>query len=74
MTCLFKSRRWLLLLLLFTFCFPACFVTRAADAPETVLTNALQVRALKRDAADRHFPVKLSGVVMGEAEPEGRRS
>ena len=72
MTCLFQSRRWLLLLLLFTFCFPRCFVGRAADAPETVLTNALQVRALKRDAADRHFPVKLSGVVMGEAEPEGR--
>jgi signal transduction histidine kinase len=36
-----------------------------------VLTNAMQVRALNQAEAARHLPVRLHGVVLGEAEPGG---
>ena len=35
------------------------------------LTNAAAVRALTQSEASEHFPVRLRGVVIGEAEPEG---
>lgn len=38
---------------------------------ESVLTNAHQVRALTPQEAARPHPVRLRGVVIGEAEPEG---
>jgi signal transduction histidine kinase len=46
--------------------------TRSTVAPPPVcLTNAAQVRALKPAEAARHLPVRLRGVVIGEAEAGG---
>jgi signal transduction histidine kinase len=38
---------------------------------DTVLTSAAQVRALSEDEARRALPVRLRGVFIGEADPEG---
>src|SRR5262245_22087710 len=71
MTRLFKNPwRWLVGLIFG--CLLAACASRAADLPVTVLTNAFQVRGLKRQDAARPFPVKLSGVVIGEAVPDLR--
>jgi signal transduction histidine kinase len=37
-----------------------------------VLTNAAQVRALSQAQAAQHFSVRLRGIVIGEAEPDGQ--
>jgi signal transduction histidine kinase len=42
-----------------------------ADSP-LPLTNATQVRLLRHDEAAQALPVRLTGVVVGDAEPEGR--
>jgi signal transduction histidine kinase len=42
-----------------------------AAPPPVYLTNAAQVRALKTAEAARHLPVRLRGVVIGEAEAGG---
>ena len=44
----------------------------AAAAGELLLTNAAQVRALSAAEAWQHLPARLQGVVVGEAEPQGR--
>lgn len=41
-------------------------------AKAVTLTNAAQVRALSQETAAQHLPVRLRGVVIGEAEPQGR--
>jgi signal transduction histidine kinase len=42
-----------------------------ASAGTRLLTRATQVRALTQEEAAEHWPVKLQGIVLGEAEPEG---
>ncbi len=42
-----------------------------ATAENAVLTTAAQVRALSEEEARRAIPVRLRGVFMGEADPEG---
>jgi len=55
----------------------ACLIVSArclqAAAPpnDAPLTSAAQVRALSEEEARRAIPVKLHGVFMGEADPEG---
>lgn len=43
----------------------------ATSAENAVLTTAAQVRALTEDEARRALPVRLRGVFVGEADPEG---
>jgi signal transduction histidine kinase len=47
------------------------FCLAAAPPENAVLTTAAQVRALPEEEARRAIPVRLRGVFMGEADPEG---
>jgi signal transduction histidine kinase len=45
--------------------------TKAHAGNFDILTSASQVRGLTQAEASEHFPVRLRGIVIGEAEPEG---
>lgn len=49
----------------------ASLIGRASDAPPPLLTSAAQVRALSLEQARQAPRVRLRGVFMGEADPEG---
>jgi signal transduction histidine kinase len=52
------------------FCAPCFPATMPLDSKE-VLTTATEVRALTKEQARRALPVRIRGVFMGEADPEG---
>ncbi|ACB76208.1 sensor histidine kinase [Opitutus terrae] len=62
-----RHARWLSVLLTLV----AAGQSVTAIATETVLTTAAQVRALTEEEARHAVPVRLQGVFMGEADPEG---
>lgn len=51
--------------------FAAAFVCSVRSDEPAVLTSALQVRAVTEEQARHALPVKIHGVYMGEADPEG---
>ena len=61
---------WVLLTAGLAFSSP-CIAAATTPPEPTVLTTAAQVRALTEEQARRAIPVRLRGVFMGEADPEG---
>ncbi|HYD82557.1 MAG TPA: sensor histidine kinase, partial [Opitutus sp.] len=49
----------------------AANLSQGALPPDALLTTAAQVRGLTEEEARREIPVRLRGVFMGEADPEG---
>src|SRR5688572_10565562 len=68
-----SGRRWAACFLLASFVLGAVRLSAAAASasPPAVLTTASQVRALTEEEARGAVPVRLRGVYMGEADPEG---
>lgn len=64
---LFSSARWLAVGGMLMVAHAVAF----AASPEHLLTTAAQVRALTEEEARHAIPVRLRGVFMGEADPEG---
>ncbi len=62
-----RSAAWLAALL----AFGAASGSNAAQPRDATLTTAAQVRALTEEEAGAALPVRLRGIFMGEADPEG---